>query len=489
MVCLDPSRTGMRGPRFSLVPMPPGGFLYPGPIDGGEYTHPDRIQTRLWQEDPRAPWSPAGGARASSAPRRQLMCHQHPVQQLPDAWTEILAPCTGQFSDVSITAQMRAKLLWSGLRGQSGLWRNVAGSAVEELEQIRDALLRSFSGRGSCSPCPADCRGGERNIGSVCGVVPSGTARRARAPPHTTKEQSVQIGFTLPQIGPLAHHAQEISRFAREAEGLGADSLWVGDRLLAPVEPTVGYGGGDSIPEVFHSVLDPFALMAVAASATENAHIGANILNGPWYAPAILSRSLTTIDQISGGRLMPGFGTGWSPEEYRAAGVPMEERGTRLDECLDALDALWTTNPAQYEGKHWSVPAAHVDVKPAQKPRPPVHLAGFATVAIRRVARRADGWLPVHVPGRGEFDPDSINAPMETIRGLAEQVGRDPAELGMVLRLYPTPAASLDQVVDSIVRAGRETDVDHVFVEMMNIAEDVDQALDQAQSVLAAVRG
>jgi alkanesulfonate monooxygenase SsuD/methylene tetrahydromethanopterin reductase-like flavin-dependent oxidoreductase (luciferase family) len=129
-------------------------------------------------------------------------------------------------------------------------------------------------------------------------------------------------------------------RFACEAERLGAPSFWVSDRLLAPVEPTVGYGGTMEIPEAFHSILDPFAVMAVAAAATRTATIGTNVLNDPWYPPPLLARSLTTIDLISGGRLVAGFGTGWPPEEYRAVGVPMNERGARLEECMDGGDVV-----------------------------------------------------------------------------------------------------------------------------------------------------
>ncbi|RAY17094.1 LLM class F420-dependent oxidoreductase [Actinomadura craniellae] len=296
----------------------------------------------------------------------------------------------------------------------------------------------------------------------------------------------MQIGFTLPQFGPLAHQAGEVARFAAEAERLGAGSLWVGDRLLAPVDPTVGYGGGDSIPEVFRSRLDPFALLAVAATATERVRLGTNVLNAPWYAPAILARSLTTIDQLSGGRLLPGLGIGWSPEEYQAAGVPMHQRGARLDECLDALEALWTSNPARYEGEHWRVPATYAELAPAQRPRPPLYLAGYAPAALRRVARRADGWLPVCVPGPWEFDPATVNEPMRLIRDLAGKAGRDPGELGMVLRVYPAPGTSLDQVVETLTRAERETGAGHAFVEFMNIARTVDEALEQAEKILRA---
>jgi probable F420-dependent oxidoreductase len=299
----------------------------------------------------------------------------------------------------------------------------------------------------------------------------------------------VRIGFTLPQLGSLAHHAQDASRFAAEAERLGAASLWVGDRLLAPAEPTVGYGGSDSIPEAFRSRLDPFALMAVAATATRTALIGTNVLIAPWYPPALLARSLTTIDLISGGRLVAGLGVGWSPEEYVAVGVPMRERGARLDECLDGLEALWTTSPAGYEGTYWTVPSTHEALRPVQSPRPPVYLGGYAPAALRRAARRADGWLPVVVPGLMEFDPAHITAPMGQVAEFAKEYGRDPSELDMILRVYPQGTGTVDDVLEFIGRAEREAGITHAFVELLNIAADVDQALEIVDRVVSVHGG
>jgi len=300
----------------------------------------------------------------------------------------------------------------------------------------------------------------------------------------------MRIGFTLPQFAPLAHQPDQVARFAEAIEEqVGADSLWVGDRLLAPVAPTVGYGGGTTIPAEFNAVLDPFALLTVAATVTSRVTLGTNVLNAPWYPPALLARSLTTIDVLSGGRLLLGFGVGWSPEEYVAAGVPMTERGARLDECLDALEALWTNDPAEYHGRHWSVPATHAELKPVQKPGPPIYLAGFAPAARLRIARRAAGWLPVHRPGAGPFNPEKrITAPLAGLRQLAEREGRDPDSLGTVLRVYPVAGATVEDCADTLRRAERETRTDHAFVDLQCIAENVDHALDLAHRILDGAR-
>ena len=165
----------------------------------------------------------------------------------------------------------------------------------------------------------------------------------------------------------------ELARFASTAEQLGADSLWVGDRLLAAVHPTVGYAGTDTIPEQFRTNLDPFVALTVAATATTTARLGSSVFVAPWYPPVQLARQLTSIDVISGGRLLPGFGIGWSPEEYQAAGAPFRRRGAQLDELWTYSMRCGPTNPVQHEGARWSIPESWVDLKPVQRPRPPIY--------------------------------------------------------------------------------------------------------------------
>jgi probable F420-dependent oxidoreductase len=297
----------------------------------------------------------------------------------------------------------------------------------------------------------------------------------------------VRVGFCLPQFGAITRRPGDVARFAREAEALGADSLWAGDRLLAPVHPSVGYAGTTSLPAEFRASLDPFAVLTAAAAVTSRAQLGTSVLNAPWYPPALLARSLTSIDVLSDGRLIPGFGTGWSPEEYQAVGVPMTERGERLDECLDILAALWTANPAEHDGKHWSIPATYADLKPVQRPRPPVYLGGYTPAALRRVGRRADGWLPsARVPG--PFDSTALARSWAQIREEAERQGRDPGQLTVILRINASATATAADIVTAMVRAGQETGIGHVFADLMYLAENADQALDLASQVMDHVR-
>src|SRR5580658_5725463 len=84
----------------------------------------------------------------------------------------------------------------------------------------------------------------------------------------------IRLGFALPQFGRLTGDAAQIAGFAAAAERLGAASLWVGDRLISPVDPVIGYGGTDTMPAEFRAIMDPFALLTVAATATSTARLG-----------------------------------------------------------------------------------------------------------------------------------------------------------------------------------------------------------------------
>ncbi|MGA5452944.1 TIGR03619 family F420-dependent LLM class oxidoreductase [Streptomyces umbrinus] len=298
----------------------------------------------------------------------------------------------------------------------------------------------------------------------------------------------MKIGFALPQFHKQALGIARTAEFAREAENAGAASLWVGDRNLAAVNPKVGYGGqGDSIPAELNTAADPFVLLAIAASATERVLLGTHVLIAPLYPPVQLARSLTSIDVISDGRLLPGFGIGWSPEEYEAAGSDFTRRGARMNELLDALDAIWTTDPAQYSGELISVPLHHSPLKPARRPRPPFYLGAMSERALRRVAERGDGWLPlVVVPSY--VDIDGLVNQRAAIDLWAREAGRDPSAIDAVLRVNIDAGTPTQDVADTIKAVHERTGIDHFMVDSMYAVHSVDEALAVAAELIALVQ-
>jgi probable F420-dependent oxidoreductase len=238
----------------------------------------------------------------------------------------------------------------------------------------------------------------------------------------------MRLGFALPQVGSIAG-PDPIARVAARAEELGYNSLWVLDRLLYPLNPRAPYPVGDgSLPAVYKRVLDPLQTLAFAAARTKKIGIGTSVLNLPWYNPVMLARTLASLDVLSGGRLRVGFGIGWSPDEYEAAGTEWKTRGKRADEYITAIKKIWTTDPVEVKGSDFAVSKSTVALKPAQKPHPPIYMAAYTPGAMSRVAREANGWFPVGVP------LSAVGQMFESIKGMAKEAGRDPKSLELVVR-------------------------------------------------------
>ncbi|WP_459959504.1 TIGR03619 family F420-dependent LLM class oxidoreductase [Nocardia sp. IFM 10818] len=306
--------------------------------------------------------------------------------------------------------------------------------------------------------------------------------------PASGNQEDVKIGFSLPQHGPQAREGAQIPRLAIELEKAGADSLWVGERLIAATDPKVGYAGKDTIPDEFNLVLDPFLVLGLAAAVTERVRLGTNVLIAPLHRPAVLARALTTLDVVSSGRLVPGFGIGWSPEEYEAAGVPFTHRGARLDETLDALEAIWTTDPASYQGRFVTVPEHRTELKPVQRPRPPIHLGAFSAEGLARIGRRGDGWLPVvPVPGPPGWGKQLLKL-RAVIDRAAEAAGRDPRAISTILRVNVAAGTDMGLVADTIEQVAADTGFDDYFIDPMYVADSADATLEIALGLLARLR-
>lgn len=239
----------------------------------------------------------------------------------------------------------------------------------------------------------------------------------------------MRTGFVLPQVGSAAS-PQAIVHVAQRAEALGYDGVWVTERLLYPLQPQTRYGGtpDGSLPEPYRFVFDPLETLTFVAAQTKRIALGTSVLDIPFYNPVLLARRLTTLDVFSGGRLRVGFGQGWSKDEFDAAGTSPHERGKRADEFIQALKAIWTTDPVEFHGRFFQIPKSIIQPKPVQKPHPPIYLAAFAPSALKRVATLANGWNPAGIPA------DGMKQMMANLKEMAKAAGRDPGSLEVVVR-------------------------------------------------------
>lgn len=269
----------------------------------------------------------------------------------------------------------------------------------------------------------------------------------------------MKLGLRLPQrLGVDLQH--DLVAAARTAEVAGYDSLWTYERLLFPEAPVEPYAGTNQ-PWPTHSrqAADPLAVLTVAAVVTERVRLGTSILVAALHTPIQLAKELATIDQISGGRVIAGLGTGWATDELQATGATRADRGLFLDETLDVLDAAWGPDPVNFRSPRVVIDNAAVLPKPVSKI--PVMLGGAAG---RRVAQRADGWLPL-LNSPGPTGAAELRANWDRIREMASEYGRDASQMEMVVvgnvTFTDRPAGSdrtafagtLDQIMEDVATA------------------------------------
>ncbi|QGK70632.1 TIGR03619 family F420-dependent LLM class oxidoreductase [Allosaccharopolyspora coralli] len=298
----------------------------------------------------------------------------------------------------------------------------------------------------------------------------------------------MRLGLALPQLGHFADPSL-IGTVAAEAERMGYESLWVGERLHAPLDPLTPYPGGGGMPELFRASIDPVLALTLAASHTSRALLGSSTLNAPLYSPMQLARSFAGIDQLSGGRLLVGLGLGWCRDEYDAAGVPWHERGARLDETLDVLETLWSQDPVKFEGKFWTISPGTFQPKPVQHP-PPVYLGGVSPAAFRRIGRRADGWLGVPMP------VEMLRAVLGDIAEHARAADRDPAAVRSVIRVNAEltdhagegggPHRGTVEEIGEYLRGLAALGIADAFVDLQFTTSTPEELLDAAQRIRAA---
>ena len=196
---------------------------------------------------------------------------------------------------------------------------------------------------------------------------------------------------TFPQDRAELPSAAALADLCRRAEACGAAALWACDHIF------------------WHGpTLEALGALGVAATATSRVAIGTCILQLPLrHAPSV-AKEAASLAHLSGGRLILGVGVGTHPGEYAATGIPFNARGRLLDEGIDTLRRAWALVPGQ---RYAQLPP----VEPV-----PVWVGGSSEAALRRAARRGDGWIPLFVP------PDEYAAALGRLENEAERAGRDP---------------------------------------------------------------
>ncbi|MGE0679933.1 MAG: LLM class F420-dependent oxidoreductase [Candidatus Binatia bacterium] len=200
----------------------------------------------------------------------------------------------------------------------------------------------------------------------------------------------------------------------QEVDALGFDTAWVFDHFLPIFSDPTG------------PCLEGWTALAALAMATKKVRMGVMVTGNTYRHPAVLAKMATTVDIISGGRLILGIGAGWFELEHKTYGMPFPrvgERLTRLDESLQVIKRLWTEERVTFTGRYYQLDEAVFNPRPLQQPHPPILIgAGGERVALGIVARHANIW-------NGFGSPDALRHKVARLTEHCQQVGRDPASI------------------------------------------------------------
>lgn len=227
--------------------------------------------------------------------------------------------------------------------------------------------------------------------------------------------------FGLSMFGLSPRYYPEI---AAAAEKNGFESVWMPEHLVLPADiPATylytesGYPPIDSRTPMF----DPWVVLGAVSQATSTIRLATNVYILPLREPMVTARAVTTLDRVSGGRVILGIGVGWLEEEFLLAGQEFHNRGKRTDEIIEILRRCWSRDEdvIEHHGPHYDLAPFRFQPKPVQKPTIPIEVGGASAAALRRAGTLGDGWIEI-----GTRDADVLSEKIAAIEQHRADAGR-----------------------------------------------------------------
>ena len=230
----------------------------------------------------------------------------------------------------------------------------------------------------------------------------------------------MRVGVVFPQTE-LGGDVGAVRAYGQAVAELGYHHVLAYDHVLG-ADPAVHtpWRGPYDITTTFH---EPMVMFGYLAALTD-LELVTGVIILPQRQTALAAKQAAEVDLLTGGRFRFGVGVGWNAVEYEALGQRFDQRGRRLDEQIELLRTLWTTESVSFDGRFDTVTAAGLAPMPVQRPIP-IWVGGASEPAYRRIGRLADGWFPMIRPG------EALEAALATIRSAAEEAGRSPDDIGM----------------------------------------------------------
>jgi len=205
-----------------------------------------------------------------------------------------------------------------------------------------------------------------------------------------------------------------LRRYLIRAEDLGFHGAWAGEQLLG------------TMPH-----LSPIEVMTYAAACTDRIRIGCAAFVSTLHSPVQLAKSLSTLDQLSHGRLDIAITTGGRFRPFAAFGVEPDSFVSRFTEGLRLMKALWQNDRLDFDGEFWQLSDAAMEPKTYQKPHPPIWFGATAGASLHRAVRLGDGFI-----GAGSSTTGDFAGHVHIVRQALADQRRDPATFPIAKRIY-----------------------------------------------------
>src|SRR5882724_9613917 len=238
-------------------------------------------------------------------------------------------------------------------------------------------------------------------------------------------ERTMRIGGAMF----FTDYSMSPTELARALEDRGFDSLWVPEHSHIPLTRKSPFPSGGDLPKKYYDVMDPFVVLAAAASVTKTLLLGTGICLVAQRDPIQTAKQVASIDQLSGGRFLFGIGNGWNEDEMANHGTAFASRHKLARERVEAMKVIWTASKAEYHGEFVNFDPMMTWLKPVQKPHPPIIVGGAYPYAARRAVRYGEGWIPQ--ASRGAYSEIADLIP--EFRKMATEAGRKAEEIAITV--------------------------------------------------------
>ena len=286
----------------------------------------------------------------------------------------------------------------------------------------------------------------------------------------------MKFGVMLPHFKDGVASTDLIRRMAIETDELGYDSIWAVDHIVVP-HPSQWY---DTYGGTFY---ETFTTLGFVASITKRVRLGTSVIVVPYRHPLLLAKLYSTLDQLSGGRVIAGVGVGSFEMEYRSLQIPFERRGAMANEALKIMKYAWTEEgDLNHEGQFWQFHDTNFLPRPVQKPHPPIYVGGRSKFAVRRVVEHGEAFNPTI------STPDAVKEVLDQLHAECERRGRDPDTLKLFINLgikvtdvlYESPdcIGTVDQIsrrLDALQRAGVDSIMLRPFTDIPELGKETEE--------------